>query len=362
MRTALLTLVLMSAAASPALAQSTRITLHDPMFSGPELGVRAVRLAGQGAQLELDRGARVEGELEFAIECGNNCGPRDQQQVLIGFAGAPRAEVCVWQGTGSTQGWLASRFSVDLPDVTGIYELRVRKTRAPSCAAALELWGRHPGDDGSVGVVVVDTAGRPQRGDRRKRREIAELQRAFDASLMRQEEVQRQLLDLSSRPTNGRRARDINALVRESITLTTDLRLIQSELREALEDRDPQRPPPRLVRPIVTVVADLDPRPIGMHPEEFRRLLAQIDKATFPQHQLQALKDYLVAGVLLDIDQAKRVLAKFVHDTHKVEVGALLCRHIVEPRALPELLTVFTFESYRQELRDATGGRCGGAR
>ncbi len=343
-------------------AQSTRIDVHDPYFAGMELGTRGLKLAGQGLNIELDRGGRVEASIEFLVDCPNGCAPREQQQVLVGFANAPEAQACVWQGAGSTNGWLAARFSFDLPNLPGVYEVRARKTRARSCAEAMTLWKNHRGDDPAIGVIVVDTADQPTRGDRRKNREIAELQRAFDASLIRQEQVQRQLLDLSSRPTNGRRAREINTLVRESITLTTELRLIQTELREELEERNnPGRQKPRIIRPTIAVVADLDPFPVGMPPAEFQAFLRRIDKATFSHHQITAIKDTLNGDVLLGLDQAKTIIAKFAHDADKAEVAALLCPHIIERNALPEILTVLTFESYRDEVRNRTGGRCGGA-
>lgn len=356
-----LAFLITSALSSMAAAQAPRLELRDPFFAGTELGTRGLALGGRGVDLELDRGGRVDAAVEFVVDCGQRCSPRDPQQVLIGLAGAPEAQACIWQGAGSTNGWLAGRFSLDVPDIAGVYEVRARKTRAKSCAEALKMWGTHRGDDPSIGVIVVDTTNRPERGDRRKRREIAELQRAFDASLLRQEQVQKQLLSLSSLPANGRRGREIQNLVRESITLTSDLRLIQSELREALEDRsNPNRP--RFVRPIVSIVADPDPFPAGMHPEEFNKFARAVDKATFSHHQIQTIKDYLATGILLSTNQASAIIKKFMHDGDKVEAAALLCPRIIEPAAMPDILALFTFESYRQELRDQTGGRCGGAR
>lgn len=347
---------------SPASAQPTRIDVHDPYFAGMELGTRGLQLAGQGLNLDLDRGGRVEASVELLVDCTNGCGPRDQQQVLVGFANAPEAQACVWQGTGSTNGWLAARFALELPNSPGVYEIRARKTRARSCPEAMTLWKNHRGDDPSIGVIVVDTSNQRPRGDRRKNRQVAELQRAFDDSLIRQEQVQRQLLDLSSRPTNGRRAREINTLVRESIALTTDLRLIQTELREELEDRNnPGRQPPRIIRPTIAVVADLDPFPVGMPPADFQAFLRRIDTATFSHHQIAAIKDTLNGDVLLGLDQAKAVIDKFAHDSHKAEVAVLLCRHIIERNALPEILTTLTFETYRDQVRKQTGARCGGA-
>lgn len=342
-------------------AQAPRLEVRDPFFAGTELGTRGLSLGGRGFDLELDRGGRVEAALEFTVDCGQRCSPRDPQQVLIGLAGAPEAQACIWQGHGSTNGWLAGRFTLDVPDQQGIYEVRARKTRAKSCAEALRLWGTHRGDDPSIGVIIVDTSNRPERGDRRKRREIAELQRAFDASLLRQEEVQRQLLSLTSLPANGRRAREIQGLVRESITLTTELRLIQTDLRDALEDRNSTNRP-RFIRPIVSVVADPDPFPVGMVPHEFDKFARAVDKATFAHHQIQTIKDYLATGVLLSTEQAAFIVRKFMHDGDKVEAAALLCTRIIEPAALPDMLSLFTFESYRQELRERTGNRCGGAR
>jgi hypothetical protein len=348
--------------APTASAQSTRIDVHDPYFAGMELGTRGLKLANQGLNIELDRGGRVDASIEFLVDCQNGCAPREQQQVLVGFANAPEAQACVWQGAGSTNGWLAARFALELPNVPGVYELRARKTRARSCAEAMTLWKNHRGDDPTIGVIVVDTSTQPSRGDRRKNREIAELQRAFDATLIRQEQVQRQLLDLSSRPANAKRLKDINTLVRESITLTKDLRLIQTELREELEDRNnPGRQRPRIIRPTIAVVADLDPFPVGMPHAEFQAFLARIDKATFSHHQVNAIKDTLTPGVLLGVIQAKAILAKFMHESHKTEVAVLLCPKIIERNVLPEILSTFTFESYRDEVRSQTGGRCGGA-
>lgn len=346
----------------PASAQPTRVELRDPFFAGTEFGTRALDLGGRSANIDLPRGGRVEASLEFIVDCGERCSPRDQSQLVVGFAGAPEAQACIWQGAGSTNGWLAAKFALEVPNAPGVYEVRARKTRAPSCREAIAQWKNHRGNDPSIGLIVVDTGGQPTRGDRRQRREIRELQRAFDATLERQEQIQRQLLDLSSRPANAKRTRDINALTRESITLTRDLRDIQSELREELEERaNPSRQPPRVLRPTVVMVADPDPFPVGMPPHEFQDFLGRVQRATFPNHQINAIKDTLVPGVLLGLDQAKAILGKFAHESHKVEVVSLLCPHIIERNALPPLLAMFTFESYRQQAREQTGGRCGGA-
>ncbi len=191
------------------------------------------------------------------------------------------------------------------------------------------------------------------------RRELWQLQRELGEKLDVLDDLQTRSLDLLSRPVNSRRHRALKDITRRTIEVSRDLRLLQSDLRDALRDlgyehgpRDPHRPSERPPLPVVRV-------PEPLRPAQFAFLVKTVDDATFPDHQMNALRDAINTGAWFDIAQARTLLDRFAHESHKVDVGGLLCPRIVEPGALPHLLATFTFESYRQQLRERTNNQCG---
>jgi hypothetical protein len=209
----------------------------------------------------------------------------------------------------------------------------------------------------------------PPRDDR-PRRELWQIQGELGDKLDRLGDLQRQTLDLLKLPANARRLSQVKDLTRRSHELQRDLLDLHRDLRQTLrqlgyERRDDRRDdrwddrrddhgrPDRAPPPVVIV----PPRPLDGG--QFAFLLRAIDEATFPNHQLNALRDTIHTGAHFDIGQAQAVLGRFPHETHKVDAALMLCPRIVEPAALPHLLSAFTFESYKQQLRDRTGGQCG---
>lgn len=222
----------------------------------------------------------------------------------------------------------------------------------------------------ALAALLVPATALADSGESRSasRRALWQIQRELGDRLDALDALNAQLLELASRPPSGRRLRVIKDLTRQQLAVTQDLRLLHDDLRAALREGDygrddwdgregwdgrgrPDRPEP--VRPPAVRV------PAPLPPGELEFLVASIERATFPDAQLNALRDTIQTGAFFDIAQARRVLALFVHETHKVAAATLLCPLIVEPGALPRLLSDFTFESYRQELRNRTGGQCG---
>lgn len=198
------------------------------------------------------------------------------------------------------------------------------------------------------------------------RRELWQIQRELGDKLELLGDLQSRTLDILKRPVNARRLAEIKNLTRRSRELQRELVHLHQDLRQSLRDlgherRDdrpdrwddrpgrPDRAPPPIVAP--------PPRPLDAG--EFQFLLRTIDDATFPNHQLNALRDTLATGVYFDIGQVHAILSRFTHETHKADAAVMLCPHILERAALPHVLSAFTFESYKQQVRDRTGGQCG---
>lgn len=198
----------------------------------------------------------------------------------------------------------------------------------------------------------------PQRGppgDRTTRRDLMVIERDLDARLVDLERVQARIEELSSLRMNTRRQAELKALARQAIDIAWRLRQTQRELREAIRDLRPPMPTvdprPEPVRP------PPGPRPMG--PNEFAFLLQTIDRVTFSEAQLRAIQDAIDAGAWFDIDQAVRLVERLTYESWMVEAGALVCPRVLERGALPHLLSVFDFESWRQAFRDRVQGRCG---
>ena len=215
-----------------------------------------------------------------------------------------------------------------------------------------------------LSLTATVAVAQPHRDDRRDdrpspRRELWQLQQELDDKLDALEAIHDRQLDiLSARSIRGHQQRELKDLVRRASDITRDLKAVRVDMREAIRDLGYVRPQPRPdIRP--------EPRPepvrgpFPLTPDRFAFVYKSIEDATFPDHQLNAIRDAINTDAYFDIAQARRILELFSHETHKVEAGVLLCPRIVEPGALPHLLATFTFESYKQQLRNRTGNVCG---
>lgn len=189
----------------------------------------------------------------------------------------------------------------------------------------------------------------PPPADHTTRRELFAIERDLDLRLVDLERVQSRIDELAGMRMNGRRQRELKDLTRTALDLAWQLRQTQRELRDAIRDLRPERPEP--VRP------PPGPRPMG--PADFALLLQTLDRVTFSEAQLRAIQDAIDAGAYFDTDQAVRLVAKLTYEAWMVEAGVLVCPRVLERGALPHLLSVFDFESWRQAFRDRVQGRCG---
>lgn len=341
----------------PSLAMAGSVRIHDPFHERGRFTVKDLRLGPDGHTLIAERGGRVSATLDLNHDC-RSCGGASNQ-VIVGLAGEPTAQACVWNGGARPTGWRNVRFDLDVPDVPGVYEVRVRYAQARSCRDALSWWraDRPNGPTGAstIGVIVVE--GPPPPPMRTTREILPQIDRVL-AVLDRATVA---LVRLSGdRRVNAKQVRVESERAKAA---SDELAALQAELKEAIlrgdrvQHRDPR---PRFPRPEFVHVREpvvLVPEPLT--PQSFDTLLRRIDEATFANAQLNTLRDHLNAGAYFLTGQAVAVLAKFPHDTHKVEAAALLCPYIVEPGPLPDLLAAFTFESYRDALRQKTGSVCG---
>ncbi len=211
-----------------------------------------------------------------------------------------------------------------------------------------------------VSLSATFASAQPRRDDRHDdrpspRRELWQLQQELDEKLDALDAIyDRQLDILAGRHLRGGEQRELKDLVRRASDITRDLKGVRNDMREAIRDlgyeRPHHRPDPR-PEPVR--------RPQQLPPDRFAFVYKTVEDATFPDHQLNAIRDAINTGAYFDIQQARRILELFAHETHKVDAGVLLCPRIVEPGALPHLLATFTFESYKQQLRNRTGNVCG---
>ena len=348
----------LSASAEPS------ISVHDPFHEPGRFTVKNLQLEGRGNNLVLTRGGRVNATLDVFQHC-RDCGG-SLNQIIVSVAGDRDAQACVWSGGARSNGWEATRFTLDVPDAPGVYEVRARYAQARSCRDALRWWRTDrpdgPNPDSTIGIIIIEGEPEPEPAER----PLREIRADLDRTLAALDEASTRLVELADKRLDGKRQRRVLELSVEVQRLSRALRALNEELEDAvrreLGDRRGRRERrPRFERPRVVVVAapepDFGPRP--MAPREYDALLRRIDDATFSDAQKNALRDEITAGSFFLVRQALGVIEKFPHDSDKVDAAVLLCPVIVEARALPELLGAMTFESSRDDLRRRTKGRCG---
>ncbi|TNF28311.1 MAG: DUF4476 domain-containing protein [Deltaproteobacteria bacterium] len=357
------------AAPLAASAQPDQLTVHDPFFEPGRFMTRNLQLNGGGNSLVVERGGQVVGTLDIKQRC-ERCGP-GANQIIVGLAGDTRAQACVWNGGARSRGWESVRFALQVPDVPGIYEVRVSGAQAKSCRGAEQWWtrgGGAPNGDSTIGVIVVQGAPAPPPSDRHWRAIMRDIDRTTGDLDDLSEKLRRVT---EGRKMNRRDEDDARAYSRQIADLVQTLDALHGELDDAVaqalhETRRDDRPgrrrgPRRFVQPQIVVVAapDVVEGPMAMAPDTYSRLLARIDDAAFPDAQLKALRDAIHADGWFLTSQAVGILKHFSFDNHKVDAAAMMCPRIVEPGALPELMAAFDFESYRDQLREKTHNRCG---
>jgi hypothetical protein len=202
---------------------------------------------------------------------------------------------------------------------------------------------------------------------------MRELQRLIDDNLVTLDQTQQQILALATKPANNGRTKQMKDLTIRARALTGELMNLQADLKVVIEDvvdreaNKTQRPPPipvtpprpRVVKPQIVVIAGTVPTPRPLSQGEQAALLDALEKATFPDSQKNALNDVIQTGAFFTVGQAKEIISRFSFEPHKAEVVGMLCPLIIENGALPQLLTMFTFEMYKQDARNRTGNRCG---
>ena len=367
----LTSLAALLAAPLAASAQPGALTVHDPFFETGRFMTRNLRLNGGGNSLVVAHGGNVVGTLELKQRC-HDCPPNGRNQIIIGLGGDAQAQACIWNGGPRSKGWEAARFALDVPDVPGVYEVRVRDAQAGSCRDAPRWWNVDrpggPTGDSTIGVIVVEGDPVPPPPAERPWRAVM---RDIDQTTGDLDDVAQKLeRTTKGRSMNRRDQDDARRLSKRAADLVRTLDDLHGELDDAMaralhETRRDDRPgrirPRPFVRPTIVVVAapepDFGPQP--MAPDAYSRLLKRIDDAAFPDAQLQTLRDAINADAYFLTRQALGVLNEFSFDNHKVDAAAMMCPRIVEPGALPELLGAFTFDNYRDELRSATHNRCG---
>ncbi|MCA9534760.1 MAG: DUF642 domain-containing protein [Myxococcales bacterium] len=121
--------------------------------------VRNVRLQGQGPSITVASGGVIQGTMEIQHNCPG-CGGAINQ-VIVGLAGEPNAQQCVWNGGAYSRGFETVNFQLVIPNQPGTYEVRVRYAQAYGCQqGALGWWrvDRPQGPDARSTIAVVTVA------------------------------------------------------------------------------------------------------------------------------------------------------------------------------------------------------------
>lgn len=358
--------------AGPALAGPGQpsLTLHDPFTEKGRFTVRNLTLEGESNVLSLERGGRVRAQLDLVQHCPG-CGG-SINQIIIGLAGEPRAQACVYNGGGVSAGWQRAEFTLDIPDQPGIYEIRARYAQADGCGGAMNWWRvdrpQGPSGDATIGLVFVAGA-EPERS-------LQDVQRDIDATLTRLRENTDRLVRITRKRMSPPKQIEAAQLSGEASELVRSLEALQAEaLAFGQPGHDHERPHhPKRPRPAFVIKADPLPQHIvvvqapppvaepviePMRDGEYQKLVKTLKKQGFESTQLDYLRDVLRTEPWFTTQQAVGLMKVFSFSSGQVETAALVCKRIVEPGAFPSLVSVLTWDSDRDTLRQRTGGVCG---
>lgn len=360
------------ALASPALADPgpQSITLHDPFTEQGRFTVRGLALQGEGNVLSLERGGRVNAQVDFAQHCPG-CGG-SINQIIVGLAGEPRAQACIYNGGGMSGGWQRANFTLDIPDAPGVYEIRARYAQARECSGAMGWWRvdrpQGPGDDATIGLVFV--AG-PAPAERTR----DDVRADIDASLAQLDQVTDKLVKITRRKMSPPRQIQAAQLSGEARDLTRTMLALEAELRDLGKGgHGPPNRPHSWKRPQIVTHADpmpqqiiviqappLQPAPVmeAMSDADFQSLAKTVKKQAFEETQLNYLRDVMRTNPWFTTGQAVALMKVFAFSSGQVEAGVMVCQRIVEPGAFLPMVEMLTWDSDRDALRTRTGGVCG---
>ncbi len=358
------------ALAGPALAGPGpgRVTLHEPFSDKGRFTLRGLTLQGEGNVLNLERGGRISAQVELAHHCPG-CGGA-VNQIIVGLAGEPRAQACVYNGGGMSGGWQRANFTLEIPDAPGLYEIRARYAQATHCGAAMDWWRvdrpQGPGGDATIGVVFVAGPAPVERTRDSVRDDI-------DATLAQLDHVTERLVKITRKKMPPPRQMQAAQLSGEARDLTRTLLALHAELREfgkgghGRPNRPSVRPRPQIVvhaDPLpqhIIVVQAPPPAPVieAMGAAEFQSLVKTVKKQAFEETQLSYLRDVMRTKPWFTTGQAVALMQVFPFSSGQVEAGAMVCKRIIEPNAFLPMVEMLTWDSDRDALRARTGGVCG---
>jgi hypothetical protein len=106
-------------------------------------------------------------------------------------------------------------------------------------------------------------------------------------------------------------------------------------------------------------VAPPPPGPMAMSPADFAELRQRVQDEPFENNRLSLLRDAIQAGARFTSAQALAIVEELDFAQGKMQAAAMMCPAMAEPGALPRLIAAMPYETYRDQLRRATGGRCG---
>ncbi len=132
--------------------------VFDPFDDRGRFAVAHLVLDGQPHEVTVAPGATIAAHLDVFQDCPR-CG-NAINQIIVGFAGAPEAQACVWNGGARSNGWEHTQFTLVAPNEPGDYEVRVRYAQAYGCERGALGWWRvdrpnGPGPESTIGVVHV---------------------------------------------------------------------------------------------------------------------------------------------------------------------------------------------------------------
>ncbi len=92
-----------------------------------------------------------------------------------------------------------------------------------------------------------------------------------------------------------------------------------------------------------------------MPPDRFQQLLSQVRSLPFRDAKLARIKDYLMPDTFFTTAQISQLMQTSPFGSDRIQIAELLWPRVVDPNNFPDLVSLLTFESERQELRRKLG-------
>lgn len=117
----------------------------------------------------------------------------------------------------------------------------------------------------------------------------------------------------------------------------------------------PQPPPPPVYAPQPPPRPVYAPQPMPMPPDRFGKLLRSVSERPFIDEKISRIQDFLQPDSYFLTDQLAQLMRTSAFGSDRIRIGVLLWPRVLDKDNFPDLVSLFTFESDRQEFRRQLG-------